>query len=124
VYFKFEIYNNFLGEIKVTKLLLISAMVLLVQNMAYADEERGTGKRFEQKKDRILENIGKKIKFLNNFKTCITTASSREELKSCRMTNKKIMEEFRATKKASKEERKQLRAARKEEREKRRTERE
>jgi hypothetical protein len=102
------------------KLLLILAIVFLVQNMAYAEEGRGKGKRFEENKGRVIENIGKKIEFLNNFKTCVTSASSREELKSCRMTNKKTMEEFRATKKANKEERQQLRAERKEEREKRR----
>ena len=106
------------------KLLLILAVIFLVQNMTYADEGRGKGKRFEENKGRVLENISKKIEFLNNFKTCVTSASSREELKSCRMTNKKIMEEFRAAKKANKEERKQLRAARKEEREKRRAARE
>jgi hypothetical protein len=102
------------------KLLLILAMVFLVQNMAYAEEGRGKGKRFEENKGRVLESIGKKIGFLNNFKTCVISASSREELKSCRMTNKKTMEEFRATKKVNKEERQQLRAERKEEREKRR----
>jgi hypothetical protein len=106
------------------KLLLILAMVFLVQNMTYADEERGKGKRFEKNKGRVLENIGKKIGFLNNFKTCVTSASSREELNSCRMTNKKIMEEFRSAKKSNKEERKHLRAERKEEREKRRAVRE
>ena len=102
------------------KLLLILAMVFLVQNMTYADEGRGKGKRFEENKGRVLENIGENIGFLNSFKTCVTSAGSREELKSCRMTNKKTMEEFSSAKKANKEERKQLRAARKEEREKRR----
>ena len=97
------------------KLLLILAMVFLVQNMTYADEGKGKGKRFEENKGRVLENIGKKIGFLNNFKTCVTSASSRDELKSCRMTNKKIMEEFRSANKANKEERQQLRAERKEE---------
>jgi hypothetical protein len=53
-------------------------------------------------KGRVLENIGKKIGFLNNFKTCVTSAGSREELKSCRITNKKTMEGFRSTKKANK----------------------
>ena len=102
------------------KLLLVLLMMFLVQNMAYADEGR-KGKRFEENKGRIIENIDKKIGFLNKFKSCVTSSKSREELKSCRKTNKKIMEEFRAAKKASKEERKQLRAARKEEREKRRS---
>ena len=83
------------------KLLLILAMVFLVQNMTSADEGRGKGKRFEENKGRVLENIVKKIGLLNNFKTCVTSASSREELNSCRMTNKKIMEEFRSAKKAN-----------------------
>ena len=100
------------------KLLLILAMVFLVQNITYADE--GKGKRFEENKGRVLKNLNKKLGFLNTFKGCVTSAVSREELKSCKMKNKKIMDEFRATKKASKEERKELRAARKSEREKRR----
>ena len=100
------------------KLLLILSIVFLVQNTTYADE--GKGKRFEENKGRVLENLNKKIGFLNTFKGCVTSAGSREELKSCKTTNKKIMDEFRAAKKASKEERKELRAARKAEREKRR----
>ena len=89
------------------KPLLILAMFLLFQNMAYADE--GKGKRFEENKVRILGNIDKKIGFLNEFKRCITSASSRGELKSCRTTNKKVMEEFRASKKVEKKERKMRR---------------
>ena len=100
------------------KILLIIGMVFLVQNITYADE--GKGKRFEENKGRVLENLNKKIGFLNTFKGCVTSAGSREELKSCKTTNKKIMDEFRAAKKASKEERKELRAAKKAEREKRR----
>jgi hypothetical protein len=100
------------------KLLLILATVFLVQNITYADE--GKGKRFEENKGRVLENLNKKLGFLNTFKSCVTSAGSREKLKSCKTTNKKIMDEFRAAIKASKEERKELRAARKAEREKRR----
>ena len=103
------------------KPLLILAMFFLFQNVAYVDEARGKGKRFEENKVRILGNIDKKIGFLNEFKRCVTSASSRGELKSCRTTNKKVMEEFRASKKAENEERKKLRAARKMEREKRRS---
>ena len=100
------------------KLFLILAMAFLAQNITYADE--GKGKRFEENKGRILENLNKKIGFLNTFKGCVTSAGSREELKSCKTTNKKIMDEFRAVKKAYKEEKKGLRAAIKAEREKRR----
>ena len=102
------------------KLLLILAMVFLVQNMTYADEGKGKGERFEQNKERILENLDKKLGFLNAFKSCVTSSGSREDLKSCRMTNKKNMEALRAARKNIKEEREKLRAARKEEREKRR----
>ena len=103
------------------KLLLILAMIVLFQNMAYADEGSGKGKRFEENKVRILGNIDKKIGFLNEFKSCVTSASSRGELKSCRATNKKFMQEFRASRKAENEERKKLREARKKERENRRS---
>ena len=101
-------------------LLLTIAMVFLVQNMTYADEGKGKGKRFEENKGKVLENLNKKFGFLNDFKGCVTSAGSREELKSCRVTNKKIMDEFRVANKDNKEERKKIRAARKEEREKRR----
>ena len=100
------------------KLLLILAMVFLIQNTTYADERKV--KIFEENKGRFLENINKKIGFLNTFKGCVTPAGSREELKACKMTNKKNMNEFRPAKKASKEERKEFRAARKAEREKHR----
>ena len=91
------------------KLLLILAMVFLVQNSTYADEGKGKGKRFEENKGRVLENLNKKLGFLNTFKGCVTSAGSREELKSCRMTNKKNMEALRAARKDRKEEREKRR---------------
>ena len=103
------------------KPLSILAMIFLFQNMAYADEVKIKGKRFEENKVRTLGNIDKKIGFLNEFKSCVASASSRGELKSCRMTNKKVMQEFRASRKAENEERKKLREARKKERENRRS---
>ena len=88
------------------KLLLILAMIFLFQNMVCADEAKGKGKRFEENKVRILGNIDKKIGFLNEFKSCVTSASSRGELKACRTKYKKVMEEFRANRIAEKELRK------------------
>ena len=96
-------------------------MFFLFQNMAYGDEVKGKGKRFEENKIRVLGNIDKKIGFLNKFKSCVTSASSRGELKSCRTINKKVMQEFRASRKTENEERKKLREARKKERENRRS---
>ena len=102
---------------KMSKLLLIIVVIFLVQSMSYAEDGKGKGKGFEENKMRVLGNLDKKLRFLNEFKSCVTSAGSRHELKSCRMTNKKNMEAFRADRTASKEERKKIRAARKEERE-------
>ena len=100
-----------------SKLLLIIVVIFLVQSMSYADDGKGKGKGFEENKMRVLGNLDKKLRFLNEFKSCVTSAGSRHELKSCRMTNKKNMEAFRADRTASKEEREKRRAARKEKRE-------
>ena len=89
---------------KMSKLLLIIVVIFLVQSMSYAED--GKGKRFEENKVRVLGNLDKKLRFLNEFKSCVTSAGSRHELKSCRMTNKTNMEAFRADRTASKEERK------------------
>ena len=102
---------------KMRKLLLIIVAIFLVQSMSYAEDGKGKSKGFEENKMRVLGNLDKKLRFLNEFKSCVTSAGSRHELKSCRMTNKTNMEAFRADRTASKEERKKLRAARKEKRE-------
>ena len=91
---------------KMSKLLLITVVIFLVQSMSYAEDGKGKGKGFEENKMRVLGNLDKKLRFLNEFKSCVTSAGSRHELKSCRMTNKTNMEAFRADRTASKEERK------------------
>jgi len=70
-------------------------------------------KRFERRKGKVLENIGKRRALLNNFESCIKSANSREDLKSCRNTNKKGREALRA-------ERREMREKMREKREKRR----
>ena len=102
---------------KMSKLLLIIVVIFLVQSMSYAEDGKGKSKGFEENKMRVLGNLDKKLRFLNEFKSCVTSAGSRHELKPCRMTNKKNMEAFRADRTASKEEREKRRAARKEKRE-------
>ena len=102
---------------KMSKLLLIIVVIFLVQSMSYAEDGKGKSKGFEENKMRVLGNLDKKLRFLNEFKSCVTSAGSRHELKSCRMTNKKNMEAFRADRTASKEEREKRRTARKEKRE-------
>ena len=70
-------------------------------------------KRFERRKGKVLENIGKRRALLNNFESCIKSANSLEDLKSCRNTNKKGREALRG-------ERREMREKMREKREKRR----
>ena len=45
------------------KLFLVLAALFLVQSMAYAEEGKEKGKRFEENKLRVLENLGKRLGF-------------------------------------------------------------
>ena len=72
-------------------------------------------KRFERRKGKVLENIGERRALLNNFESCIKSANSREDLKSCRNRNNKGLEAFRA-------QRKEMRGKMREKRERRRNE--
>ena len=56
-------------------------------------------KRFERRKGKVLENIGERRALLNNFESCIKSANSREDLKSCKNRNKERMEALHAERK-------------------------
>ena len=66
------------------------------QNLLKAGEKK---KRFERRKGKVLENIGKRRALLNNFESCIKSANSREDLESCKNRNKEIMEVLSAQRK-------------------------
>ena len=74
------------------------------QNLLKAGEKK---KRFERRKGKVLENIGKRRALLNNFESCIKSANSREDLKSCRNTNKKGREARRAERREMREKRRE-----------------
>jgi hypothetical protein len=80
------------------------------QNLLKAGEKK---KRFERRKGKVLENIGKRRALLNNFESCIKSANSREDLKSCKNRNKERMEVLHT-------ERKEMRGKMREKRERRR----
>lgn len=84
-------------------------MVFLVQSAAYADE----GERFAKIKAKVLEKVNKKRGFLNDFESCVKSANTREDMKSCRQNHKKNMEALRAERKEMKEQRKERRGKRK-----------
>jgi len=79
------------------------------QNLLKAGEKK---KRFERRKGKVLENIGKRRALLNNFESCIKSANSREDLKPCKNRNKERMETLHA-------ERKEMRGKMREKRERR-----
>jgi len=57
----------------------------------------------ERIKRSVFENIGIRRILLNDFESCIKSANSREDLKSCRNENKKRMEALRVKRKEIKE---------------------
>ncbi len=90
------------------KIILAVMMVFLVQSAAYADE----GERFEKIRAKVLEKVNQKRSFLNDFESCVKSANTREDMKTCRQNHKKKMEALRA-------ERKEMKGKRKDRREKR-----
>ena len=95
------------------KIILAVMMVFLVQNAAYADDGKRTGEKLEKVKGKVLERINKKRGFLNQFESCVKSANSREDLKSCRKNNKQNMKTLKAERKEMKEKRKGKRGKRK-----------
>ena len=89
-----------------------AALELRDQNLLKTEEKK---KRFERRKRKVLENIRKRRALLNNFESCIKSANSREDLKSCKNRNKERMEALHA-------ERKEMRGKMREKRERRRNE--
>ena len=73
-----------------------TALELPNQNFLKTEEKK---KRFERRKIKVLENIRKRRAHLNNFESCIKSANSREDLKSCKNRNKERMEALHAERK-------------------------
>ena len=98
------------------KIIFVSLiMSIMAQGAAYGQEDAGSGKNLEKIKNKVLENIGKRRSSLNDFESCIKSANSRDDLKSCRKKNKKRMETFRAEKKEIREKMKEKRGKRRKE---------
>jgi|TARA_Y100000294_G_scaffold98645_1_gene91736 hypothetical protein len=106
---------NFKGDKKMKTFFVTLMMIVMVQGVAYGEENPGRENKLERIKEKVLGNIEKRRSFLNDFESCIKSANSREDLKSCKKENKKRMEAFRSEKK---EKRKKM----KEKKEKRRKE--
>jgi len=89
-----------------------AALELRDQRLLKAGEKK---KRFARRKGKVLENIGERRALLNNFESCVKSANSHEDLKSCRNKNKKRMEALHAERKKMNEKMKAQRENRRKE---------
>lgn len=95
------------------KCILSLMLIFSLSNVAFA--KKGTGKRFEERKAKAVEHIGKRIAVLEKAKSCISSAADRAALKACRATQKSSMQALKAERKAWQAERKANRKKRKNE---------
>lgn len=65
------------------RILILSLLFLPV--LCFADQKQ---ENLNEAKAKIASNIDKRISNLNTFKSCVKSASSREQLKSCRETHR------------------------------------
>ncbi len=91
----------------------------LLTSLSYADADKS--ENIDQLKQMISGNIDQHISLLQNFKSCIQSASGREQLQACRKSNKEAMEKFKAE---NKDERKSFKEQMKAKREEKKASRE
>ena len=75
---------------------LLSFTILIYGTTSHAEE-------FEARKNKVLQGIDKKIEHLSNLKSCISNASKKEELKSCRREHKSTMKALGETRRAERQ---------------------
>jgi hypothetical protein len=86
------------------KLILLFSLIL--SPIVFAEENPAKAERFQKVKEMALERVSTKMNLLEQNKSCISSASSREDLKSCRKagkaSHKQMKEEFKAKRMAFK----------------------
>lgn len=68
------------------KILHTVLSLLLFSSIAIA--EKSEGKKFEDHKNHVLQNIEKRNTYLSEFKTCVNAATAHEQIKKCRQDHK------------------------------------
>lgn len=86
------------------KWILSVVLVLSFSTVAFA--KKGSGKRFQERKAKMIEHIGKRINVLNTAKSCISSAADRDAMKACRKSQKASMQALKEERKAWKAQRK------------------
>ncbi len=80
------------------KFLGLIIVVLSVVTTSFAD---GGKKKMsmDERKAMIMSNIDKKIAALTDFKSCVSSASAKGDIKTCRQANKAAREKMKAERK-------------------------
>jgi hypothetical protein len=96
----------------------IAIVLTMLSSIALAQNDKS--ENLEQLKKMIAGNIEQHITILQSFKSCVQSASGREQLQSCRKSNKEAMEKFKQENKGERESfREKIKSSREEKREKR-----
>lgn len=80
--------------------ILLSLTTLVFSSASHADQ-------FVERKNKVIQGIDKKIEHLSSLKSCISNASKKEELKSCRQEHKSTMKALRETRRAERQQNKE-----------------
>ena len=65
----------------------------LLSSLSFAQAEKS--ENLDQVKQMISGNIDQHISLLQSFKSCIQSATTREQLQDCRKSNREAMDKFR-----------------------------
>jgi hypothetical protein len=75
-------------------------ILTLMVNFALAEDKKAA--KFEEIKPKILAHIDQRIDLLQKHKSCVQSASSKEQMKACRDSHKELMKKIREEKRKSK----------------------
>ncbi len=95
------------------------SVIFLFQGIALAQQDGG-GKNLQDVKNKILQRLQNKKRITSAFESCITSANSRQDIKSCRQRHKAAMKNFRENNKQMRQNFREEKQKRKEERQNRR----
>lgn len=81
------------------------SLIIAFTGLAFAEQDKEQKKQqvLQEAKSRAMANIDKRISILQSGKSCLSSANSREDLKSCRKTMKESMKSHREQSKAERE---------------------
>jgi hypothetical protein len=90
-------------------------LIILLSLLSTTTIANDTNKRFEARKSSVLSHMDKRIALIQEGKSCVQAATSRDALKSCRTSQKEktklLKEERKKFKQQMKKERKKNRKA-------------